>query len=435
MAAESTSAAISARARLAMPGGVNSSNRILPFPFVASVAEGAYFVDRDGNRFLDYHAAFGPVVLGHNHPVVNDAVVRGMRGVDIIGAGVTEPELTLAELLIRHVPSAEQVLLTNSGSEATYAALRLARATTGREKIVKFQGTYHGWHDAVLMNVISKPEMVGRQDPLSDGMLQEVVDKTVVLPFNDVPSITQCLDRIGSEIAAILVEVIPHNIGCVVPNPGYLHSLRQLADAHGAVLVFDEVVTGFRHALGGYQSLAGVTPDLTVLAKAMANGYPIAALVGRRELMERFAPGGGVFFGGTYNGHPVGVNAAIATIGVLESGDVYPRTFRLAQRASDGLAAIAAEVGIEMVVARYGSVFVPYFMSGPIERYDDLLRNDNGRDLRFRRSMIEHGIFMIPVPLKRNHVSAAHTDADIDRTLEVARGVLRSWPREGVATA
>ncbi len=419
------SADLAARAERVIPGGVNSTNRRMPWPLVVTQAAGAYFSDADGRRYLDYHAAFGPLILGHNHPAVNAAVAQAMARLDIIGAGVTDLEVELAERIVRHVPCAERVLLTNSGSEATYAALRLARAATGRRRIVKFQGTYHGWHDAVLMNVISAPEMIGRKDPLSLGMLPEVIEQTIVLPFNDVEALTETLERRGEEIAAVIVEVIPHNIGCVLPRPEFLQALRRLTSAHGAVLIFDEVITGFRHGLGGYQQICGVTPDLSTFAKAMANGYPIAALAGRADLMDRFGPGGGVVFAGTYNGHPAGVAAALATITALEDGSVHAHCFALARRAAEGLLAIAHGLSIPMAVALFGSVFVPYFMDGPIESYTDLLRNDTARDLRFRQGMCERGIFMLPVALKRNHVSAAHTAEDIDRTLEIARDVLR----------
>lgn len=413
------------RAGRVIPGGVNSSNRRMPWQLAVVAAQGAYFTDADGQSYLDYHAAFGPLILGHNHPQVNAAVRDVTERLDIIGAGVTDIEVELAETIARYVPSAERVLLTNSGSEATYSALRLARAVTGRNTIIKFQGTYHGWHDAVAMNVITPAEKIGHKDPLSLGMLPEVIDHTLVLPFNDIEAVRETIEQRGHEIGAILVEMIPHNIGCVLPRREFLLGLRELCDQYEIVLIFDEVITGFRHALGGYQSICGVTPDLTTFAKAIANGYPLAALVGRARLMDRFGPGGGVFFAGTYNGHPVGVAAALATIAALEDGSVHRHCYALAERAAHGFMQIAHELGIPMTVARFGSVFVPYFMEGPIERYEDLLVNDTARDVQFRRAMCERGIFMLPVALKRNHVSAAHTEADIDRTLEIAHEVLR----------
>jgi glutamate-1-semialdehyde 2,1-aminomutase len=430
MSIESNNQAWVDRARRVIPGGVNSANRVLPWPFALRSAAGAYITDIEGKQYLDYHAAFGPLILGHNHPRVNAAVRAITERLDIIGTGVTDIEVELAEIINRHVPSAERVLLTNSGSEATYAAIRLARAVTGRQKIIKFQGTYHGWHDAVLMNVISPPEKIGQRDLLSLGMLPGVVEQTLVLPFNDIEAVSEALQRQGDQIAAIVVEVIPHNIGCVLPRQEFLVTLRQLTQAHGSLLIFDEVITGFRHGLGGYQRICGVTPDLSTFAKAMANGYPIAAVVGRAEFMDRFGPGGGVFFAGTYNGHPVGVAAALATIAELEDGSVHEHCFALARQATEGLEKIAQELGLTMTVACFGSVFVPYFMEGPIESYTDLLRNDTARDLWFRRTMCEHGIFMLPTAIKRNHVSAAHTAADIERTLETARQLLRQMPAQ-----
>ncbi len=419
---------LTARAKAVIPGGVNSGNRLLPWPLVVNQADGAYFTDVDGNRYLDYHAAFGPMILGHNHPGVNEAVRAATTNVDLIGAGVTPHEIELAETLNRLVPSAERVLLTNSGSEATFAALRLARAVTGRSYIVKFQGTYHGWHDAVAMNVITPKERMGQKDPLSKGMLQDTVDHTLILPYNDVDALKELMATRSDEIAAILVEMIPHNIGCVLPTPEFLDTLRSETTNRGSVLIFDEVITGFRHSLGGYQSICGVTPDLTTFAKAMANGYPIAALVGKAEIMDRVAPGGGVFFAGTYNGHPLNVQAALATIAALADGSVHEHTFRLAERIDRGLTEIAEELGVELSVKRFGSVVVPYFMDAEISRYDDLLRNNDARDIAFRQGMCDRGIFMIPTALKRNHVSAAHTDADIDRTLETARSVMANLP-------
>jgi glutamate-1-semialdehyde 2,1-aminomutase len=423
----SANATLAERAARVIPGGVNSSNRRLAWPLTVTSAQGASFTDADGRTFLDYHAAFGPLILGHNHPQVNAAVAAVLRQVDIIGAGVTEIEIELAELLTAHIPCADRVLLTNSGSEATYAALRLARAATGRSTIVKFQGAYHGWHDAVLMNVISPPDKIGHKDPLSLGMLPEVVEHTLVLPFNDVEALTETLHN-RDDIAGVIVEIIPHNIGCVLPRPEFLEALRSNTRERGIVLIFDEVITGFRHALGGYQSICGVTPDLATFAKAMANGFPIAALAGRAELMDRYGPGGGAFFAGTYNGHPVGVAAALATIAALEDGQIHAHCFELAERAAAGLREIARERGIPMTVAQFGSVFVPYFMEGPTERYEDLLANDTARDVWFRQSMCDRGIFMLPTALKRNHVSAAHSAQDIERTLETARDILNNMP-------
>ncbi len=420
-----------ARASQVIPGGVNSATRRLARPIAWGSAEGATIRDADGNAYLDYHAAFGPIVLGHNHPGVNRAVAEALDGVDMVGVGITEHEIRLAEKVVQHVPSAEMALTFSSGSEATYMAVRLARGVTGRSKLLKFQGTFHGWHDYLLLNVITPAEKLGQKDPGCAGQLHEAVDHTIVVPFNDLEAVERAIRDNPDEIAAIFLEAIPHNIGCVLPRQDFVEGLRCLCDEHGIVLVFDEVITGFRHGLGGYQEKLGVTPDVTTMAKAIANGFPCAVIAGRRDLMMQFttAPGGKVFVGGTYNGHPVGSAAALATIAALEDGTVHERLFRLGDRACSGLQAIADRLGHRMTVAGYGSVFTPYFMEGPAERYEDLLRNDSMKDVAFRSAMVDRGIFMLPMALKRNHVSAAHTENDIDRTLDVAETVLKGMPR------
>ena len=276
-----TNASLFERATAVTPGGVNSGTRGLKDPIVWERAEGAYMFDADGKRYLDYHAAFGPIILGHNHPAVNEAVARAMTQVDLTGVGTTELEIRLAEKVVQHVPSAEMALIFGSGTEATYLAQRLARAVTGRMKLVKFQGCFHGWHDYLLMNIISAPEKIGQKDPASAGMLPEAIDNTIVLPFNDSEALESAIKAQGDDIAAIILEPIPHNIGCVLPRPEFVQTLRSLCDKHGIVLIFDEVITGFRHGLGGYQETLGILPDLTTMAKAIANGYPCAVLAGR----------------------------------------------------------------------------------------------------------------------------------------------------------
>jgi len=419
------------RAAAVTPGGVNSGTRGLDAPIVWAQADGANLYDADGRQYLDYHAAFGPIILGHNHPAVNQAVAQAMTQVDLTGVGTTELEIWLAEKVIEHVPSAEMALIFGSGTEATYLAQRLARAVTRRKKLVKFQGCFHGWHDYLLMNIISAPDKIGHKDPASAGMLPEAIENTIVLPFNDSEALEQSVKTQGDDIAAIILEPIPHNIGCVMPKMEFVETLRRLCDQHGIILIFDEVITGFRHGLGGYQAELSILPDLTTMAKAIANGYPCAVLAGRRELMMRFSSAGGdVFVGGTYNGHPVATSAALATIAELEDGTVHERIFRLGDKARRGLQEIADRLDIDMTVAGYGSVFVPYFMSGAITRYADLLRNNTEADTTFRREMVKRGIFMLPLAMKRNHISAAHTDADIDRTLNVAEDALKQMIHE-----
>lgn len=414
-------------ARRFTPGGINTSIRRIPIDIVFERAEGAYLWDVDGNQYLDYHAAFGPIILGHSNPTINQAVIDAIQQLDLVGMGTTNYEIEVARKIVEHLPSADMVQLVNAGSEATHHAVRLSRAYTGRTKLLKFQGTYHGWHDYLLMNIISPPEKIGHKDPGSAGMLPEAIENTTVVDFNDLEAVARELQ--SKQYAAVILELIPHNIGCVLPRQDFVEGLRRLCDETGTVLVFDEVITGFRHGLGGYQEALGVRPDLTTLAKAIANGYPCAAIVGKRDLMMQFATGGGpVFMAGTYNGHPVGTAAAIATIAALEDGTVYEHIFGLGAYVRDGLSEIATRLGIPMTVTGYGSVFVPYFMDpdqGLPQNYTDLLRNDNARDQAFRLAMVERGIFMCPLAMKRNHISAAHTKADIDHTLEVAEEVLR----------
>ncbi len=419
-----------ARSREVIPGGVNSGQRQVPGleDLVVTATQGATMTDSLGRTFTDYHAAFGPPLLGHNDPDVDRAVAEVGSRVDNPGVGVTPGEIRLAEKLVELVPSIEKVLLTMTGSEATFHALRLARTATGRRYVIKFQGCYHGWHDSVAMNVISPPEKVGKKDPLSGGILPEVLEATLVLPFNDAAAVERALDEHLGDVAAIIVEPIPHNIGAVLPEPGFLERLRELATKHRTVLVFDEVITGFRHGLGGYQKVSGVTPDLTTLGKAMANGWPISALGGRADLMELFSttPGRPAQFAGTFNGHPAMVAAALATIEKLEREPVHEHVFRLGERARTGLQEMYDSLDLPVVVSGFGSVFVSYFLQGPVRRYDDLLANDADLFVGYRQKLMEHGIFELPLNLKRSHVSYAHTDADIDRLIEATRAAVQS---------
>ena len=422
-----TSASILERARRVTPGGVNTSiRRVDPMP-VWSRAAGSRVYDIQGREYIDYHAAFGPAILGHCHPGVNQCVRETLDEVDLMGVGTTEAEVRLAEKIVQHVPAAEMALLCNTGSEATHHAVRLSRAVTGRRKFIKFQGCYHGWHDYLCMNVITPRDKIGRHDPGSAGMLREAVENTIVLPFNDLDAVAQALERNRDQVAGLILEPIPHNIGCVMPRPGYLEGLRELTRQHGVILTFDEVITGFRHTIGGYQKVSAVTPDLTTLGKSIANGYPIAAICGRRDLMERFATreGGDVFFAGTYNGHPINCAAALATIAELEDGQVHRHIFGLGERMRRGLREIVARSGIEACVAGFGSVFLTYFLQGPVHSYEDLLDNDDRQQVRYRQLLLERGIFKLPMSLKRSHISAAHSEEDIDRTLSAAEDVFK----------
>jgi len=417
---EGAASGLAARAAAVIPGGVNSGQRQVPGleDLVIASTSGSTFTDQTGATYTDYHAAFGPPLLGHNDPAVDTAVATVGRAVDNMGIGVSRVEVELAEKLVHHVPSLEKVLLTCTGSEATFHALRVSRAATGRRHIVKFQGCYHGWHDSVAMNVISPADKVGHKDPLSKGMLPEVVDATIVCRFNDADQVEQAL--VDHDVAAIILELIPHNIGAVLPQPGFVERLRELATKHGTVLIFDEVITGFRHGLGGYQSVLGVTPDLTTLGKAMANGWPVSAIGGKAELMDLFSttPGRPAFFAGTFNGHPGTSAAALATVEKLEREPVHEHVFRLGDRARTELQAMYDRIGVPAVVAGFGSVFVTYFLEGPVVSYDDLLRNDVDLFVGYRRELMKEGIFELPLNLKRSHFSYAHTDEDVDRLVE-----------------
>jgi glutamate-1-semialdehyde 2,1-aminomutase len=411
-----------------IPGGVNTCRRRSEPRLCFRRGAGAYLWDLENRRYTDYHAAYGAILLGHSHPAVIERVSAAIRDTVLFGVGVTEAEVALARKIVEHVPSAEQAVVCNSGSEATYHAIRLARGVTGRELIVKFQGCYNGFHDAVLRNVMSTSDRVGRRDPHSAGMLDATVDATLVCRFNDLQDVERTLTAHPDRVAAIIVEPVAHNAPGILPVAGFLEGLRALCDREGVVLIFDEVITGFRHGLGGYQAIAGVTPDLTTLGKAIANGFPLAAVAGRRALMEQLnsRPGGTVHFGGTYNGNAAAVEAGLATIEQLEDGRVHEHVFALGERMRSGLAEIADRAGIAAVVGGFGSLFVLCFMEGPLESYDDVLRNDAELFGRYRRELVARGVFEMPESLGRSHIGAAHTADDVDRSLEVAEAALRA---------
>lgn len=416
-----------------LPGGVNSATRYVGAPYAFATGEGAYIVDLDGGRYLDYHAAFGAILLGHNAPVVDSAVQKVIGKIDMFGLGVTELEVELAQRVVEAIPSAEMMIATMSGSEAVSQAVRLARAVTGRPLVIKFQGGFHGWHDAVARNVISQPELAYGRDPLSAGILDNALDSTLIAEFNDLETVRALLDAYPEQVAAVILEPIPHNVGALVPTDEFIQGLRKFTTEYGALLIFDEVITGFRHALGGYQQICGVRPDLTTFGKGMANGYPIGGLAGPRTLMERFdGRTGDVLLAGTFNGHPSSTAAAIATIDYLrDNPSFYQRTHRLGERIRGGLRDIVAGLGLDATVAGFGGVFSLYFGTGSISGYRDLMRNNNAAYATFHRRMTDAGFLMIPMALKRNHISGAHTDADVDATLETARDVLRTMRGTG----
>jgi glutamate-1-semialdehyde-2,1-aminomutase len=420
--------ALHAEASSLSPGGVNSATRYIGAPYAFTDADGAYLFDADGRRYVDYHAAFGAIILGHNSPLIAEAVHGALDDVDLVGLGVTEREVEFARLVTELIPSAEQVITTMSGTEATFHAIRLARAATGRSLVIKFQGCFHGWHDAVARNVISPLERAYQRDPLSAGILDNAVDSTLIAEFNDLDSVDSILEAHPDEVACVILEPVPQNVGCLLPQPRFLEELKTMTRRAGAILIFDEVVTGFRHALGGFQEIAGVLPDLTTFGKCVGNGLPVSGLAGRRDLMQRFSSAGGdVLLAGTFNGNAISMAAAIATMTYLRDHreEAYGRLYSLGERMRAGLSELVERYALPAQVAGWGSTFTLYFLEGPIRGYRDLLRNDAESHVAFCRGMTEHGALLLPLNLKRNHVSLAHTGEDVDRTLEIADRVLR----------
>jgi glutamate-1-semialdehyde 2,1-aminomutase len=424
----SANLALMEEARRYVPGGLHTSIRMIEPPLCVRRAKGAYLWDEDGKRYIDYHAAFAPVILGHCYPQVIDRVAETIHEADLYGVSTTYIELALAKKIVAHVPSIEKVLICCTGSEATFHAIRLSRAVTGRRKIVKFQGCYHGWHDYVLRNVISEPQLNNAWDPGSAGMLREAVENTLVCRFNSLEEVEQAFARNRGEIAAVILEPIPHNVGCILPKQEFLDGLRRICDREEALLIFDEVITGFRHHIGGYQSIARVIPDLTTLGKAIANGFPIAAVGGKARYMDRFntRAEGDVFFSGTFNGHASCLAAALATVEVLETDEVHRHIYRLGDKMRQGLAEIVRRRGYPCTVAGFGSVYTLYFMAGrAIVNFDDLLANDKVLYVRYRQELMRRGVFEIPMNLKRNHLSYSHTDEDVEFSLAAAEESLQ----------
>jgi len=420
------------RAQNAIPGGVNSATRRIGRPFVVDKAQGAYVHDADGRRYIDYHAAFGATLLGHADPVVTEAVSDAISAHDLVGMGVSTLEIECAELINDTIPSAEKTILTMSGTESTFQSIRLARGVTGRDLIVKFQGCFHGWHDAVSRNVISSPQLAYRMDPTSSGILMPNLEATLIAEFNDLDSVKELFAKHRDEIAAVILEPIPHNVGALLPDQSFLEGLRELTREEGAVLIFDEVITGFRHAPGGYQEICGVTPDLTTYGKAMGNGFPVAGMSGRADLMDQFSSAGGsVMLAGTFNGGPASTAAAIATIRHVRETDYHERVFALGDRLRSGLKRITEKHGITAYLTGYGSVVICYFLDRQPKGYRDLLDHNDKAYAEFHRRMIDHDILMLPLSLKRNHVSGAHTEQEIDQTLDAADIVLGEMANEG----
>ncbi len=414
-----------ARAKRLIPGGVNSPARAFGAvggsPIFFERAEGASLYDLDGNRYLDYVGSWGPMILGHQHPAVVEALERALACGTSYGAP-TEAESELAELIIDAVPSVEKVRLVNSGTEATMSAIRLARGFTGREKIVKFAGNYHGHVDSLLVAAGSSAATLGV--PNSPGVTEGTTRDTLVLRYNDVEGLEAAFHRHGPQIAAVIVEPVVGNMGCVVPSPEFRTALRQSTRAHGALLILDEVMTGFRVAYGGAQSIFAISPDLTTLGKVIGGGLPVGAYGGRRDIMDHVLPAGKVFQAGTLSGNPLATAAGIATLRVLRDTNPYPRLQQLSQRLALGLAREAREAGVEHWVGAMQSMMTLFFHPGPVPDWDSASRSDTARYARWFWGLIERGVYMPCSQFEALFVSAAHTDEDIDVTLAAVREVL-----------
>jgi glutamate-1-semialdehyde 2,1-aminomutase len=420
------------RARAVVPGGAQTGLRAQAFDLgdiAFDAANGATLRTVDGETYTDYHLGFGPVVLGHGHERVDRAVREELdRGV-LYGAGTTPLEVDVAEELVDRLPSVERVNFCNSGTEATYHAIRLARAHTGNRKVLKFEGCYHGWHDYVDVSVYPPADSLGERHPESDGMLPEAIEATLVAPFNDADTARATIREHAHDLAAVVLEPIPHSVGCLHPRESFLRELRAATAAHDVPLVFDEVITAFRHAPGGVQSELAVTPDLTCVAKALGNGYPIAAVGGRADIMDR--AGGdhesGVVVSGTYSGHPAGLAAAKATLAVLGEADVHEHLADLGERYRAGLEDLLEDHGVEGRVVGHRSIFAPQFgVTGEPRSYEDVVGLDGDRFREYAQGMFDRGHFFTPNPYKRHHLSDAHDGVALERYLDDADDVLRN---------
>lgn len=423
--------------RLHIPGGLSSLNRLTDPPIAFVRGEGSHLIDADGREYIDYHGAFAPQFLGYRHPRVTEAVKQAVdSGMDLFGSGPTEDEGRLAELICDNIAWAERAAFFNSGSEATSQAIRLARAATGRDHVIVMQGGYNGWHNDVACNLMSPLDKLGPRrspgeypfDPMSAGIPEAHRGLIHPVNYNDLASVRYVCERYP--VAAMITEPILQNIGLVKPQPGFLEGLKALSIEQEFLLIFDEIKTGFRHGVGGYAEISRVTPDLAVYGKAIASGYPLAAIAGPARWMDFFAhPDAAkrVLLAGTYNAHPVPVAASIATIEELleDGGAVYRRVERLGRRMEEGLAPILAQLDRPTTVVRQGSAFVIYLMDhAPRDWHDLAEHHDFAADTEIRKRLVERGVYFFPVATKQCSISAVHTDDDIDRTIEAVDGVL-----------
>ncbi len=409
-----------------IPGGVNSPARAFRAvggdPIFIDRGQGALMHDADGNVYLDYVGSWGPLILGHRHTSVTDALYQVIKIGTSFGAP-TEREVEMAELICELVGSLEMVRLVNSGTEATMSALRVARGYTGRDLAVKFIGCYHGHVDSLLVKAGSGLATLGMSD--SGGVPKSFCETTIPLPFNSIEAVDDCFKQHGDKIACAIVEPVAGNMGCVPPAPGYLQALREITERHGALLIFDEVMTGFRVALGGAQQLYGVEPDLTTLGKVIGGGLPVGAYGGRKDVMSKVAPLGPVYQAGTLSGNPLAVAGGLATLRVLrDSPDIYETLEQNASRLVEGVAAAARKAGIPMTVNRVGSMFTFFFTEGPVTDFDGASKSDTDRFALFFRRMLELGVYLPCSQFEAAFLSAAHGNDAIDATISAAEEAL-----------
>ncbi|MBF0110825.1 MAG: glutamate-1-semialdehyde 2,1-aminomutase [Magnetococcales bacterium] len=416
------------QARRLIPGGVNSPVRAFKAvggtPVFIQSAQGAWLIDVDGRRYIDYVGSWGPMIVGHAHPEVVAAVLEALRRGASFGAP-TEAEVLLAERITQEVPSMEMVRLVNSGTEATMSAVRLARAVTGRDALLMFEGCYHGHGDAFLAKAGSGLATFGV--PSSPGVPRATVQQTWTLPYNDLDGVAELFARHDADIAAVIVEPVAGNMGCILPKPGFLQGLATLCRRHGALLIFDEVMTGFRVARGGAQAYHGITPDLTTLGKIIGGGLPVGAYGGRRDLMEQVAPAGPVYQAGTLSGNPLATAAGLATLDLISRPGFYETLEWRGQRLGDGVSTVLTSAGIPHVITRAGSMFGLFFTDKhPLHDFADAQTSDLNRFRKWFHGMLNEGVYLAPSQFEAGFVSQAHDDSVIDATIEAARRVART---------
>ncbi len=422
----SKSTELFARAKRVIPGGVNSPVRAFGSvggsPLFIQRASGATVWDVDGNAFLDYVGSWGPMLLGHNHPSVEQALAAASSNGTSFGAP-TPGEVDLAELVVEMVPSVEVVRFVNSGTEATMSAVRLARAVTGMPKVVKFRGGYHGHADSFLVEAGSGSATLGV--PSSPGVTDCMAADTLVADYNDLASVARVFEENEGQVACIIVEPVAGNMGCVPPEPGFLEGLKRECELHGALLIFDEVITGFRVAPGGAQERLGVLPDLTTMGKVIGGGLPVGAYGGSEDLMCKVAPVGAVYQAGTLSGNPLAMAAGAAMLSYLKDHpDVYEELERLGVLLDEGIRGLIGDRGYPLSWNRFGSIGTLFFTEGPVTGWSSAAKVDRGRFSVYFNSMLNRGIYLAPSPFEAMFISSAHTEADVEKTLMAAEDSL-----------